>query len=139
MLAQEVLPRTATRPLALALFAASTRKDRPRQSGRSHSRIGIDRDGHIDSVNAPAEKLLGWTSHDLVGKPVLALTGARTGQALADGSAVLRALQSGNRLRLERTLFRSRDGGFRPVACIATPRPDAGGLTLVFQLSGAGS
>jgi len=95
--------------------------------------IGLDREGHIESVSVAAQQLLGWAHEELVGKPVIALTGVGSGEALAHATSMLRALRERRQLRLVETRFRRRDGAQATVTCTALPRNDgSGGMTLAF-------
>jgi PAS domain-containing protein len=95
--------------------------------------IDLDGDGYIESMNAEAEQALGWRSTDMIGKPVLALTGVQSGEALGHATAMLRAVRSGRQLHLLRTRFRCFGAEPAEVDCTAKPRGDGRrGLLLTF-------
>jgi len=101
----------------------------------NNPQIGLDGDGYIESMNAAAEQALGWRSTDMVGKPVLALTGVQSGEALDHAIAMLRAARSGRQLRLLRTRFRRSSADPAEVDCTAKPRDDGRcGALLTFTL-----
>jgi PAS domain S-box-containing protein len=104
--------------------------------GRRHIQgaIALHRQGRIDRMNPAAERLLGWRRHELAGRPLIALTGVDSGQALAHARALLQAQREGHPLRLMETRLRRRDGSMTPVTCTATPRRDGSGkLVLAFS------
>ncbi|MHB8577532.1 MAG: GGDEF domain-containing protein [Dehalococcoidia bacterium] len=122
---------------------ASSSAPQSRPSGRGSPDEGcieIDVDGHVASVDRTAEDLLGWSGQDLAGKPLLALTGARSGRALAHGSMLLNALRSGRKLRIDDAELIRKDRSMLPVTCVASPRYTDGtpsGTVLRFRAAGA--
>jgi len=99
------------------------------RGGRGEGLVEVDSEGRVAHMNRAAERLLGWSSKDLVGRPLLALTGARSGRALAHGSMLLKALHAGRRLRLDDAELVCKDRSLMPVTCVATPRVDDGTVT----------
>jgi len=91
---------------------------------------GLDRDGHTTFVNAAAERVLGWSAGELLGRPQHEVVH----HSHADGSPhrledcpIHRVLKTGQVERVDHDVFWSRDGAPIPVQYIATPVCDAGG------------
>jgi len=91
---------------------------------------GLDRDGHTTFVNAAAERVLGWSASELLGRPQHEVVH----HSHADGSPhrledcpIHRVLKTGQVERVDHDVFWSRDGAPIPVQYIATPVCDAGG------------
>jgi PAS domain S-box-containing protein len=105
---------------------------------------GLDRDGHTTFVNAAAEKVLGWTADELLGRPQHQMVH----HSRADGSPhpladcpIHRVLATGEAERIDQDVFWTRDGDPISVQYIATPVFDAArticGVVVAFRDVGA--
>jgi PAS domain S-box-containing protein len=101
---------------------------------------GLDREGHTTFVNAAAERTLGWTAQDLLGRPQHQMVH----HSHADGSPhrmedcpIHRVLRTGQAERVDQDVFWTRDGAPIPVEYIATPVTDdtgnIGGVVVAFR------
>ena len=84
----------------------------------------LDRDGYLAFMNPEAEKLLGWTQTELLGKSMHDIIHYQK----ADGTPlpaadcpVLQTIQSGKACRIEEEVLTCRDGALLPVAMVSTP------------------
>lgn len=108
----------------LAALQASEKKLADIAASLGEGVLVIDADGRLTFMNPEAERLLGWTSEELLGKDLHALThhqrpdGAPYPFEECPSNEVLR---SGVRQVVERDLYLCRDGAFLPVSYIAAP------------------
>ena len=108
----------------LAALQASEKKLGDITASLGEGVIVIDGDGMVTFMNPEAERLLGWTSEDLIGRDLHALThhhrpdGAPYPIGECPSNEVLR---SGMRQDVERDMFLCRDGSFLPVSYVAAP------------------
>jgi PAS domain S-box-containing protein len=108
----------------LAALQASEKKLGDITASLGEGVIVIDGGGMVTFMNPEAEKLLGWTSEELIGRNLHALThhhrpdGAPYPMGECPSSEVLR---SGMRQDVERDMFLCRDGSFLPVSYVAAP------------------
>jgi len=93
---------------------------------------GLDREGRTTFVNAAAERMLGWTAEELIGR----LQHAVVHHSHRDGSPhriedcpVHGVLRTGKAARVEHNVFWSKDGHPLDVEYIATPVFDNGTIT----------
>ena len=89
----------------------------------------LDTLGRLTFMNPEAEKLLGWTEAELMGREVHEVIHSRR----ADGTplpaaecAVLRTISCGSAVRNEDEVFTRKDGSFFPAAIVATPLCEGG-------------
>ncbi len=85
---------------------------------------GLDREGRTTFVNAAAEKVLGWSAGELIGR----LQHAVVHHSHADGTphdindcAVHGVLETGEAVRIDHDVFWSKDGAAIDVEYVATP------------------
>jgi PAS domain S-box-containing protein len=92
-----------------------------------------DADGIVEAINPAAEQLLGYTSDQVVGKPMHATVHAHTGPAST--CPILLVATTGEAIRVEDDSFRCADGSLLPVAYSAAPleRGDRRGVVVVFS------
>ena len=108
----------------LAALQASEKKLRDIAASLGEGVLVIDREGKVTFVNPEAERLLGWTSGELIGRELHELThrqhpdGAHYPAAECPSNAVLR---SGVRQDVERDMFLCKDGSFLPVSYVTAP------------------
>jgi diguanylate cyclase (GGDEF)-like protein/PAS domain S-box-containing protein len=99
----------------------------------------LDEEGRIQFMNPEAEKLLGWSEAELLGKEFYEVVHCEK----ADGTGVttsecsiLKTVGSGGTYRSEDNLFMRKDGALFPVSIVATPLMKQGqftGTVVVFQ------
>ncbi len=92
----------------------------------------LDNRGHLTFMNPEAEKLLGWTTAELLGREIHAVihTQKADGTPLTAGECpVLNTISSGGTFRSEDEVFMRKDGGLFPVAVVSTPLCEAGRIT----------
>ncbi|HYA88430.1 MAG TPA: diguanylate cyclase [Nitrospirota bacterium] len=99
----------------------------------------LDEEGRIQFINPEAEKLLGWSESELLGKEFYEVIHCEK----ADGTSVttsqcsiLKTIGTGGTYRSEDNLFMRRDGALFPVSIVATPlrkHGQIGGTVVVFQ------
>jgi PAS domain S-box-containing protein len=90
----------------------------------------LDVDGRLRFINEAAERILGWTRDELHGRPMHELIHALRGDGTPhpDGeSAITRARDGGEPVRVERDVFTHRDGSLIPVTYTASPFRTAAG------------
>jgi diguanylate cyclase (GGDEF)-like protein/PAS domain S-box-containing protein len=99
----------------------------------------LDAQGRLTFMNPEAERLLGWTEAELLGKvfyEVVHCQKDERARVLPAESSILTTVASNQMYRSESDLFRRRDGVFFPVAIVATPLVEHGhvaGSVVVFQ------
>ncbi|HET7909165.1 MAG TPA: PAS domain S-box protein, partial [Nitrospira sp.] len=99
----------------------------------------VDSKGLVVSVNVAAERLLGWTRDELVGRNMHELAHYKhpDGKPFpADHCAIVRVLMTGTPLVGHEDLFIRRDGTFFDVVCSVSPirsRDEITGLVIVFR------
>ncbi|WP_437916764.1 ATP-binding protein [Sorangium sp. So ce302] len=101
--------------------------------------IAMDREGRITFFNPAAERLLGWTTEEVVGRRVQEVVQIRR----ADGTSVpdedhpaLRAIHTGEPVRSDEDVVSRRDRAALHVSCTFAPLQRAGqvsGAVLVFR------
>ncbi|WP_437718477.1 PAS domain S-box protein [Sorangium sp. So ce448] len=101
--------------------------------------LAMDREGRITFFNPAAERLLGWTAEEVVGRRVQEIVQFRR----ADGTSVpdedhpaLRAIHAGEPVRSDEDVVSSRDRAALHVSCTFAPLQRAGqisGAVLVFR------
>ena len=97
--------------------------------------LSLDTAGRVMRMNPAAERLLGWSEHELRGRHIRELTRRRGPDEVrleSVGFAVQRALRERRPLRRQADVFIRRDGAPLPVVCSAAPEP-AGGTVVVFH------
>ncbi|WP_437941970.1 PAS domain S-box protein [Sorangium sp. So ce341] len=101
--------------------------------------LAIDREGRIIFVNPAAERLLGWTPEEVVGRPVQQVVRIQRpdGTSMADDEhPALRAIRTGEPVRSDEDVFSCRDRAVFHVSCTFAPLKRAGqvsGAVLVFR------
>ncbi|MHB8974438.1 MAG: two-component system sensor histidine kinase NtrB, partial [Pirellulaceae bacterium] len=86
--------------------------------------IGLDTQGRVTIANPAVERTVGWTTADMVGKPLHALVYRATGTGQPNPRnewPVSRTLRAGTTERVEDDIFRRKDGTSVPVEYVATP------------------
>ena len=107
--------------------------------GMGEGLFALDPAGRLTYMNAAAERLLGWTAEELLGRAIHDYIHHRRpdGAALATAEcAILRVQQSGESLRDHDDVFLRKDGTYFPVACSSAPIASdgaAGGVVVVFR------
>ena len=86
--------------------------------------IVVDVDTTITTINAGAERLLGYSAGELCGTPLLALL---ADQEALERTTRMQMLSVGDELRKEEVMFVDRDGRQIPVSITASPVLDAEG------------
>lgn len=92
---------------------------------------GLDRDGRITFVNAAAERMLGWTAGELVGKvqhPTIHHSGADGIPSPSETCEILATIRDGRVRHRDDEVFWRRDGTSFPVDYIATPLRQGGAI-----------
>jgi diguanylate cyclase (GGDEF)-like protein/PAS domain S-box-containing protein len=92
----------------------------------------LDLQGRLTFMNPEAERLLGWTEEELLGRKVHEVIHFQKadGRPLpADECPVLRTISNGGMFRAEDDVFTRKDGTLFPVAIVATPLQEAGQIT----------
>jgi PAS domain S-box-containing protein len=98
----------------------------------------MNRDGHLTYMNDAAEKLLGWSQYELVGKSLHDIIHYQHDDGspyLAVDCPLVDVLRTGNVLRVEDDTFTRRDGRLLPVAYSAAPittNGEVSGVVVVF-------
>ena len=99
----------------------------------------LDGQGRLTFMNPEAEKLLGWSEAELLGREMHEVIHFQKadGTPLPEADCpVLRAISSGDTIRNEEDVFTRKDGTLFPVAIVATPLREAGqivGSVAAFQ------
>jgi len=133
--AQEVALRLETR----AAVAAAEQQTARLLAAAGEGVLGIDADGRTTFVNPAAERLLGWTAAELVGRDQhAAIHHTRAdGTPYPDAECPLHAARlQGRACRVDDELFWRRDGSAFPVEYTATPMFERGrpaGAVVTFQ------
>jgi len=91
----------------------------------------LDRQGRLIFMNPEAERLLGYSEAELLGKDlhgVIHCNSARGDFATTEGCPVLHTLQTGHVNRVEDDSFTRKDGSPMPVAYVTTPIREDGAI-----------
>ena len=109
---------------ALEALRASEKKMRTITSVLGEGVCVLDRDGCLVFMNPEAEKLLGWSEAELLGKDLHEVIHFQTvdGEFLpAHRCPVLKAIAQGRTCRNQEDVFVHKDGRMVPVAVVSTP------------------
>ena len=101
--------------------------------------LSLDTTGRLMGMNAAAERLLGWSEHELRGRHIRELTRRRGADGVplpSLGFAAQRAVRERRPVRLQDDVFVRGDGGLLPVVCSATPEPGGGTVVVFHDASG---
>lgn len=84
----------------------------------------LDREGRLTSINAAAQRMLGWTEDELLGAPMhetIHFQRADGVRVLAEDCPFLSVIRSGMTVRGDDEVFTRRDGAIFPVSCTSAP------------------
>jgi PAS domain S-box-containing protein len=101
--------------------------------------FGLDPQGCATFVNATAARMLGWSSAELIGKPLAPLLyGSRDGESAhaTDPFCLSSALRDGAIHRIQNDTFNRKDGSLFPVHYVTSPireQDRVAGAVVVFQ------
>jgi PAS domain S-box-containing protein len=98
----------------------------------------VDRNGRLIYVNPTAERLLGWTAAELLGKPMhqaIHFQHADRTPHLAEECPLLAAIRAGTSIEVPSDAFTHKDGAILPVAYTATrvSADELSGTVIVFR------
>lgn len=123
-LATEVTQRNVERNVYEASLRASEAKVRRVTSVMGDGLYVLDQDGNVTFLNAEAERLLGWSEAELLGRNGHEMFHYMTPQGTPitrDDCVVHRAIRSGDNYRSRNDWLVRRDGSILPVSITASP------------------
>jgi len=133
---QEILQRSAAFEKALR---ESEERFRFAMNNMAEGLYTLDGSGLVTYVNPAAEKMLGWTAAELLGKKMHDVAHYKHPDGTpfpAEDCAGLKALRSGKEIKEHEDVFIRKDGKFLPVVFSATPLKQDGqstGLVICFR------
>lgn len=112
-----------------AIQIANEKKLRRITSTLGEGVLVTDSEGRLTFINPEAERLLGWSESEILGKHVREVIGRATSEVDAkSGSArpLIEVIETGMAFRTEDGVFARKDGKALPVAYVSTPLMEGG-------------
>ena len=97
--------------------------------------IGLDSDGRVTYANPAATRITGWPAADLIGEQLQALPILQGAAGIDERMLVESAHLSGQIVRSDMELIRTRDDHFQPVAITLSARREGGAVMVLRDIS----